>query len=96
MKIQPLFDCIVVKPTKNEVVTSSGIVLAEQSQEKPQSATVIAVGKGGLIDGKQVEMQIKVGDTVLYPKYAGSEFKINGETVLILKQNDILAILLED
>lgn len=96
MKIQPLFDCVVVKPTKAEVVTQSGIVLAEQGQEKPQTATVVAVGKGGVIDGNTVEMQVKIGDKVLFPKYSGSEFKIDGETLLILKQNDILAILIED
>lgn len=96
MKIQPLFDCVVVKPLKAEVVTQSGIVLAEQAEEKPQTATVVAVGKGGIIDGNNIEMQVKIGDKVLFPKYSGSEFKIDGETLLILKQNDILAILIED
>jgi len=94
MKIQPLFDRIVIKQEEAENKTSSGILLAG-SQEKPQIANVLAVGKGGVIDGKEVVMQLKVGDKVLYPKYAGSEFKIDGETLVVLRQSDVLAILLD-
>ena len=72
--------------------TASGILLPGSAQEKPQMARVLAVGPGGLIDGKQVDMQIKVGDVILYNKYAGSDFKLDGDEVTILKQSDVLAI----
>lgn len=94
MKIQPLFDRIVIKQEEAETKTSSGILLAG-SQEKPQVATVVAVGKGGVIDGKEIIMQVKVGDKVLYPKYAGSEIKIDSETLIVLRQSDILAVVLD-
>jgi len=94
MKIQPLFDRIVIKQEDAETKTSSGILLAG-SQEKPQIATVLSVGKGGIIDGKEIIMQVKVGDKVLYPKYAGSEIKLDGETLIVLRQSDILAVVLD-
>ncbi len=92
MKIKPLFDRIVIQQVETETKTSSGLVLPESAQEKPQMAKVLAVGPGGTIDGKEIVMQIKVGDTVLYNKYAGSDFKLDGEEVTILKQSDVLAI----
>jgi chaperonin GroES len=92
MKIIPLFDKVVVEATENNETTKSGFILPSASQEKQQLAKVIAVGPGGVIDGKEVVMQVKVGDTVLYSKYAGSDFKIDGKEVTIIKQADILAI----
>lgn len=92
MAIKPLFDKVVIKSIESEEKTPSGIVLPGSAQEKPQLAKVLAVGPGGVIDGKDVTMQVKVGDTVLYSKYAGSEFKIDGEEVVIVRQSDILAI----
>ena len=92
MKIRPLFDKIVVKALESKEKTASGIVLPQAAQEKPQLAEVIAVGPGGMVDGKQIEMKVKVGDKVLYSKYSGSEFKVDGETVTIFRQSDILAI----
>lgn len=92
MKIKPLFDKIVVKALESKEKTASGIVLPQAAQEKPQLAEVIAVGPGGMVDGKQLEMKVKVGDKVLYSKYSGSEFKVDGETVTIFRQSDILAI----
>ncbi|HHU43790.1 MAG: co-chaperone GroES [Bacillota bacterium] len=92
MKLKPLFDKIVLKQVEAEEKTSSGIVLPSAAKEKPQIGEVIAVGPGGLVDGKEVKMQVKTGDTVLYSKYAGSEFKIDDETVTIIKQSDVLAI----
>ncbi len=91
MNLKPLFDRIVIKQQEAETVTASGLVLAG-SQEKPQIATVLAVGPGGIVDGKEIVMQLKVGDKILYPKYAGSEFRINGETLVVLRQSDVLAI----
>ncbi len=92
MKIIPLFDKVVVEATENEETTKSGFILPTASQEKQQLAKVVAVGPGGVIDGKEVVMQVKVGDTVLYSKYAGSDFKLDGKEVTIIKQADILAI----
>lgn len=92
MKLKPLFDKIVIKQVEAHETTDSGIVLPSAAKEKPQMAEVIAVGPGGVIDGKTVDMQIAVGDKVLYSKYAGSDFKINGETVTIIRQSDVLAI----
>ncbi|MDE6188909.1 MAG: co-chaperone GroES [Clostridia bacterium] len=92
MKIKPLFDRIVIQEVATATKTSSGLVLPDSAQEKPQMAKVLAVGPGGLIDGKEIVMQIKVGDTVLYNKYAGNDFKLDGEEVTILKQSDVLAI----
>ena len=92
MQIKPLFDRIVIEPVDTEEKTKSGIVLLAKDQEKPQMAKVIAVGPGGNVDGKDVVMQVKVGDKVLYSKYAGSEFKIDGKEVTIMRQSDVLAI----
>lgn len=92
MTIKPLFDKIVIEAVEAAETTASGIVLPGAAQEKPQMAKVLAVGPGGLIDGKEITMQIKVDDVILYNKYAGSEFKLDGKTVTILRQSDVLAI----
>ena len=92
MEIKPLFDRVVVEPMDAEQKTKSGIVLLAKDQEKPQMARIVAVGPGGVVDGKDVVMQVKVGDKVLCSKYAGSEFKVDGKDVTILRQSDILAI----
>lgn len=92
MTIKPLFDKIVIEAVENNDKTASGIVLPGTAQEKPQMARVIAVGPGGNIDGKEVVMQIKVGDIILYNKYAGSDFKLENKEVSILRQADVLAI----
>ena len=84
MTIKPLFDKVVIKAIETDEKTASGIVLPGAAKEKPQLARVIAVGPGGTIDGNDVKMQVKVGDTVLYSRYAGSEFKIDGEEVVIV------------
>ncbi|MBQ9144993.1 MAG: co-chaperone GroES [Clostridia bacterium] len=92
MKIRPLFDRILVKPDEGENTTPSGIILTASAKEKPQYATVLAVGEGGLVDGKQVDMIVKVGDKVLYGKYSGNEIKLDGQEYVILRQSDVLAI----
>ncbi len=92
MKIKPLFDKIVIEAMESMDKTQSGIVLPGTAQEKPQMAKVIAVGPGGIIDGKEINMQIKVGDIILYNKYAGSDFKLENKEVTILRQADVLAI----
>ena len=93
MKIVPLFDRVVVEAVEPHEKTKSGIVLLAKDQEKPQMAKIIAVGPGGIIDGKEVVMQVKVGDVVLYSRYAGSEFKLDSnKEVTIMRQSDILAI----
>lgn len=92
MKLVPLGDRVVLKQLEAEETTKSGIILTAKSQEKPQEAEVIAVGPGGVIDGKEVKMEVKAGDKVIYSKYAGNEVKLDGEEYIIVKQNDILAI----
>lgn len=92
MNIKPLFDKVVVKQNNKEETTKTGFILPSASQENQQTATVVAVGPGGIIDGKEITMQVKVGDVVLYAKYAGSEFKVDGKEFTIIKQSDILAI----
>ena len=92
MTLVPLGDRVVLKQSEAEVTTKSGIVLAAQSQEKPQTADVIAVGPGGMVDGKEVKMEVAVGDKVIYSKYAGTEVKMDGTEYIIVRQNDILAI----
>ena len=92
MKLVPLGDRVVLKQTEKEETTKSGIILAAKSQEKPVTAEVVAVGPGGVVDGKEVTMQVKVGQTVIYSKYAGTEVKLEDETYIIVKQSDILAI----
>lgn len=92
MKLVPLGDKVVLKQLVAEETTKSGIVLPGQAKEKPQQAEVIAVGPGGVIDGKEVTMQVKVGDKVIYSKYAGTEVKLEEEEFIVVKQNDIVAI----
>ena len=92
MKLVPLGDRVVLKQFEAEETTKSGIVLPGQAQEKPQQAEVIAVGPGGVVEGKEVKMEVKVGNKVIYSKYAGTEVKLDGEEYIIVKQNDILAI----
>ena len=92
MKLVPLGDKVVLKQMVAEETTKSGIVLPGQAKEKPQQAEVIAVGPGGVIDGKEVAMQVKVGDKVIYSKYAGTEVKLEDEEFIIVKQNDIVAV----
>ena len=92
MKLVPLGDRVVLKQLEAEKTTKSGIVLPGQAQEKPQQAEVIAVGPGGVVEGKEVKMEVKVGNKVIYSKYAGTEVKLDGEEYIIVKQNDILAI----
>ncbi len=92
MKLVPLGDRVVLKQLEAEETTKSGIVLPGQAQEKPQQAEIIAVGPGGMVDGKEVKMEVEVGDKVIYSKYAGTEVKMDGEEYIIVKQNDILAI----
>ncbi len=92
MTIKPLADRVVVKAVEVEETTTSGIILAASAQEKPQIAEVVAVGPGGIIDGNNVEMYVKVGDRVITSKYSGTEVKLNKEEYTIVKQSDILAI----
>lgn len=92
MKIKPLGDRVVVKALESEETTKGGIVLPSTAKEKPQIVEVVAVGPGGLVDGKEVKMVVKVGDKVLVSKYAGTEVKIDDEEYTIVRQNDILAI----
>ena len=92
MKLVPLGDRVVIKALVAEETTKSGIVLPGQAKEKPQQAEVIAVGPGGVVDGKEITMQVKAGDRVLISKYAGTEVKLDGQEYTILRQNDILAI----
>ncbi len=95
MTIKPLFDKIVVEAVESEEKTAGGLFLPDSAKEKPQSAKVLAVGPGGVVDGKEVTMQIKVGDIILYNKYAGSDFKLDGKEVTILRQSDVLAVLID-
>lgn len=92
MKLVPLADRVVLKQLEAEETTKSGIILASKSQEKPHEAEVIAVGPGGVVDGKEVTMQVSVGQKVIYSKYAGTEVKLEEEEYIIVKQNDILAV----
>ncbi len=92
VKLQPLADRLVVKPSQREEVTRSGIVLPDTAKEKPQEGEVVAVGPGRLSDdGKRIPMDVKVGDIVLFAKYGGSEVKVNDEELIILHEGDILA-----
>lgn len=92
MKLRPLFDKVVVKEIQVKEESVGGIFLPTSAKEKQEVAVVVAVGEGGLIDGNKIDMIVKVGDKVLYSKYAGSEFTIDGEKVTIIRQSDILAI----
>ncbi len=92
MTIKPLQDRVVIKMLEAEETTKSGIILTGAAQEKPQVAEIIAVGPGGLVDGKEVKMELKIGDKVLISQYAGTKVKLEGEEYTILSQNDVLAI----
>ena len=92
MKLRPLGDKVVLKQLEAAETTKSGIILAAKAQEKPQEAEVVAVGPGGVIDGKEVKMQVKVGEKVIYQKYAGTEVKLGDEEYIIVKQSDIVAV----
>ena len=93
MKLTPLFDKVVLKQLQAEETPKSGRVLTGQVKEKPSQAEVIAVGPGGIVDGKEVKMQVKVGDKVIYSKYSGTEVELDDKTFIVVKQNDILAII---
>lgn len=93
MKLQPLFDRVIIRPEKKDEKTVSGLILPSNSEEKSQIATVVAVGGGKIENGNKVEMLLKEGQKVLYSKYAGSEFVYENETYIIIKQTDILAII---
>ena len=93
MNLKPLGDRVVLKQLVAEETTKSGIVLPGQAKEKPQQAEVIAVGPGGVGDGKEITMQVKVGDKVIYSKYSGTEVELDNEKYVIVKQNDILAVI---
>ena len=92
MKLKPLADRVILKAVEAEETTKSGIILTSAAQEKPEVAEVIAVGPGGVVDGKEVVMTVKVGDKVITSKYAGTEVKVDGEEYTIVRQSDILAI----
>jgi chaperonin GroES len=96
VKLKPLGDRLVVEPKEREETTASGIILPETAKEKPQEGQIVAVGPGRRDDdGKRVEMDVAVGDKVLYAKYAGTEIKVDGKKLLILKESDVLAIVTE-
>ena len=92
MSLKPLFDRVVIKDAEMEETTKGGLILTSSAKEKPQYAFVVAVGPGGVVDGKDVTMQVEVGQKVVYSKYAGTEIKIDDEEHKIVRQNDILAI----
>jgi chaperonin GroES len=95
MKLKPLGDKVVLKQKAAEETTKSGIILTTSAQEKPQEAIVIAVGPGGMVDGKEVTMLVKEGDQVIYSKYAGTNVKLGDEEFIVVKQNDIIALVEE-
>jgi chaperonin GroES len=92
MTVKPLGDRVVIKNCEAEETTKSGIILTSAAKEKPQMAMVIAVGPGGNVDGKEITMHVKAGEKVIYSKYAGTEVKIDGEELIIVRQSDILAV----
>ena len=92
MNVKPLFDRVVIKNLEAEETSKGGIILTSSAKEKPQTAEVLAVGPGGLVDGKEVTMQVQGGQKVIYSKYAGTEVKIDGQELIIVPQSDILAI----
>ena len=92
MNVKPLFDRVVIKNLEAEETSKGGIILASSAKEKPQTAEVLAVGPGGVVDGKEVTMQVEVGQKVIYSKYAGTEVKIDGQELIIVRQSDILAV----
>ncbi|MGN1314472.1 MAG: co-chaperone GroES [Lachnospiraceae bacterium] len=93
MKLVPLGDRVVLKQLVAEETTKSGIVLPGQSKEKPQQAEVIAVGPGGVVDGKEIKMEVKAGDQVIYSKYSGTEVKLDEDEYIVVRQSDILAVI---
>ncbi len=93
MNIKPLADRVVIKMVEAEETTKSGIILAGSAKEKPEVAEIVAVGPGGIVEGKEVKMELKVGDKVLISKYAGTEVKLDGTEYTILRQSDVLAII---
>ena len=95
MKIKPLADRVVIKMIEAEETTKSGIILAGAAKEKPQLAEVLEVGPGGIVDGKEIKMEVKVGDKVMFTKFAGTEVKLDGTTYIIVRQSDILAVVAE-
>lgn len=95
MKIEPLFDRVLLIPQENTNTTKSGIILPSTAQEKPQIGIVEAVGSGGVLDGEEIVMQVRVGEKVLYNKYAGSELKLNNINYVILRQSDIIGVLVD-
>ena len=92
MKLKPLADRVVLKSIETEEVTKGGIVLPGTAKEKPQMAEVISVGPGGVVEGKEVKMYVKAGDKVIYQKYAGTEVKLDRDEYIVVRQNDILAV----
>ena len=92
MNLKPLFDRVVIKDAEMEETTKGGLILTSTAKEKPQYANVVAVGTGGVVDGKDITMQVSVGQKVVYSKYAGTEIKLDGEEYKIIRQSDILAI----
>ncbi|SBW10394.1 Cpn10 chaperonin GroES, small subunit of GroESL [uncultured Eubacteriales bacterium] len=92
MKLKPLADRVIIKLVEAEETTKSGLILTGSAKEKPEVAEVVAVGPGGMVDGKEVAMTVKVGDKVITSKYSGTEVKVDGEEYTIVRQNDILAV----
>ena len=93
MNLKPLFDRVVIKDAEMEETTKGGLILTSSAKEKPQYAYVVSVGPGGVVDGKDVTMQVKEGQKVVYSKFAGTEIKLDGEEYKIIRQNDILAVI---
>ena len=92
MNLKPLFDRVVIKDAEMEETTKGGLILTSSAKEKPQYAYVVSVGPGGVVDGKEVTMHVKVGDKVIYSKYAGTEVKLDGSEYIVVRQSDILAV----
>ncbi len=92
MTVKPLFDRVVIKNVEAEETTKGGLILTSAAKEKPQMAEVLAVGPGGMVDGKEIAMAVKPGQKVIYSKYAGTEVKIDGDELIIVRQSDILAV----
>lgn len=92
MNIKPLCDRVIIRMMEGQETTKSGIVLPGSAKEKPQMAEVLAVGPGGLVDGKEVKMEVKIGDKIIYSKYAGTEVKLDDKEYIIVRQSDILAV----
>ena len=93
MSLKPLFDRVVIKDAEMEETTKGGLILTSSAKEKPQYAFIVSVGPGGVVDGKDVTMQVKEGQKVVYSKYTGTEIKLDGEEYKIIRQNDILAVI---